>query len=75
MRDLVDGEEQVLIGGCSNHVGNSPELEREEGRVLEIPRASDLESDDAENDIFGQGLMTAELRDLGETYSSAMFGY
>lgn len=65
VRDFVDGEEQVLVGGRAKDVGNGPELEREEGRIAEVVCESDLEADDAGDDVLGQGLMATELGDLG----------
>lgn len=66
MRDLVNSEKQVLVGGRAKDVGYSPELPREEGCRLEHPREEDLEGDDAEDDPFGKRFGTAELGDLWE---------
>lgn len=64
--DLVDGEEEVLVGGGADNVGDSPELEGPEGGVAEEVGHGELEGDDAEDDVLGQGLGTAELGDLEE---------
>ena len=62
--DLVDGEEQVLVGGGAHDVGNSPERQGEEGRVSKEVGGSDLDSDDEEDDVLRQGFVAAELGDL-----------
>lgn len=64
MRDLVDGEEEVLVGGCAKDVGDGPELPGPEGSVVEHPGEEDLEGDDAEDDPFRERLGAAELGDL-----------
>lgn len=62
--DLVDGQEEVLVGGRADHVGDSPELEREEWRRAQVPCASNLEGDDTSDDILCQRLGAAKLGDL-----------
>lgn len=64
MRDLVDGEEEVLVCGCAEDVGDSPELPREEGSVMKHPGEEDLKRDDAEDDPFRERLGAAELGNL-----------
>ena len=49
----MDGQEEVLVAGCSDHVGCEEEAPGEHGGVAEEVRAADLEGDDAEHDIFG----------------------
>lgn len=60
----MNGEEEVLVGGGADHVGDEPELEGEEGRIAEVPCAGDLEGDDADDDVLCEGLGAAELGDL-----------
>jgi hypothetical protein len=62
--DLVNGEEEVLIRGGAEDVGNCPELPRPERRVAQEVGEQQLEGDDTGDDILGQGLGTAEFRDL-----------
>lgn len=64
MGDFVDREEQVLVGGRAHDVGDAPEGPGEERRVAEEDGRDDLEGDDTEDDVFGQGFMAAELGDL-----------
>lgn len=64
VRDFVDGEEQVLVGGGAEDVGDGPEPEGPEGRVAKGAGEQDLEGDDAGDDVFGQRLGPAELCDL-----------
>lgn len=65
--DLVDGEEEVLVGGRADDVGQQPERGREEGRVAEQVGAEHLDRDDEEDDVFCQGFRAAELRYLGRS--------
>ena len=62
--DLVDGEEEVLVGGCADDVRQEPEGGREEGRVAQEVGAEYLDRYDEDNDVFRQGFGTAELSDL-----------
>lgn len=62
--DLMYGEEEVLVRGCADDVGEEPEIGGEEGRAADEVGAGYLDRDDEEDDIFGQGLRTAELRYL-----------
>lgn len=64
MRDFVDGEEEVLVGGGAEDVADEPELPGEEGGVAEVPGPEDLHSNDAGDDVLCQGLRPAELSDL-----------
>lgn len=68
----MDREETVLVRGCANHVGDAPEGPGEERRVAEENGRDDLERDDAEDDVLGQGLVAAELGDLGEALSQTV---
>lgn len=63
--DLVDREEEVLVRRGAHHVGQEPELGREEGRVAQQVGAEDLDRYDEEDDVFRQGFGTAELGYLG----------
>lgn len=60
----MDSQEEVLVGGSSDHVCCSEELPVKHGRIAEKVCTGELERDDAENDIFGERFRTAELRDL-----------
>lgn len=62
----MDGEEEVLIGGGTENVGNGPELQRPEGSRLKEPGEEDLEGYDAEDNPFRERLGTAELGDLSK---------
>jgi len=64
VRDLVHGEERVLVGRAADEVGEGPELEREEGCRAQVPRRRELDEGDEEDDVFGEGLVTHELGDL-----------
>lgn len=66
MRDLVDGEEQVLVRGRADHIAHRPELPRPERRVAQEVGAGELQGDDERDDVLGEGLGAAELRDLPE---------
>lgn len=68
----MDREEQVLVRSCANHVGDAPERPGEERRVAEENGRDDLERDYAEDDILGQGLVAAELGDLGSSQSDSV---
>ena len=65
VRDLVDGEEQVLVRGGADHVRGEQEGRREDRRVAQEDGAEDLQGDDAEHEVLGQRLGAAELEDLG----------
>lgn len=60
----MDREEQVLVGSGAEDVGDGPELEGPERSLVEVVGESELKSDDASDDIFGQGFGTAELGNL-----------
>lgn len=66
MRDLMDGEENVLVCRGSDNVGGKEEGPGQDGRVAEEVGAGYLQRNDAGDDILGQWLGTAELRDLRE---------
>lgn len=73
----MDGEEQVLVGGSSDHVCCSEELPVEHGGIAEKVCAGKLESDDAEDDIFCERLRAAKLCDLARNIevSNKVQGY
>lgn len=73
VRDLVDGQEEVLVGGRADDVAQGPELPRPEGRVPQDVGAGELQGDDEGDDVLGQWLGPAELGDLedGGTTRSA----
>lgn len=64
MRDLVDGQEQVLVGCRSDQVGRGQEPPGQDGGVAEEVGAADLERDDAEDNIFCEGFGSTEFGDL-----------
>ena len=66
MRDLMNGEEEVLVCSGSNHICRCEKFPGEHGGVAKQVRAADLKGDDAQNDIFSQGLWSAELGHLKE---------
>ena len=49
----MDGEEEVLVRGRADDVGGEEEGEGEHGGVAERDGAGQLESDDAEDAVFG----------------------
>lgn len=57
----MDSQKEVLVRGCAKHVGDGPEFEGPEGSISEVVCQEDLESDDAGDNILGQGLGAAEL--------------
>lgn len=65
MRDLVNGKKEVLVGGRADDVAQRPELPRPKGRVPQNVGAGELQGDDEGDDILGQWLGAAKLRDLG----------
>jgi hypothetical protein len=65
VRDLVDGEEEVLVRGSAEDVGDGPELPRPEGGVAQEVGEQQLEADDGGDDVLGQGLGAAQFGDLG----------
>lgn len=64
VRDLMNSQEEVLVGGCANDVGRQKRLPRPEGRVAQSVGAEELQADNAEDDEEGQGLGAAEFQDL-----------
>ena len=64
MRDFVDGEEEVLVGGRADEVGGEEEGPGEEGRIAEGVGAGDLQGDDGEDEGDGEGFGAAEFEDL-----------
>lgn len=64
MRNLVDSQEQVLVGGGSDHVCCGQEPPVEDGGIAEEVCAGQLQGDDAEDDPFCEGFRTAKLRNL-----------
>lgn len=65
VRNLMDCQKQVLVRSRPNDIGEAPVLQTPERRVLEVQGAGHLERDDGEDDPFREGLVAAELRDLG----------
>lgn len=64
MRDLVNSKKEVLVGGRADDIAQGPELPRPEGRVPQNIGAGELQGDNEGDDILGQWLGAAELRDL-----------
>jgi hypothetical protein len=58
---FVDCEEEVLVGCCADEVGAGEEGGREEGMVPEGNGEGELQEDDGEDEVFCEGLVTAEL--------------
>jgi len=54
MTDLVNSEEEVLVRRCADYVGCEEEGPGEWRCVAERVGAGDLESDDGEDEVFGQ---------------------
>lgn len=61
MRDLMDGKEEVLVGGGSDQIRGCNKAPGQHRGVAEQVRAAYLERDDAQDDIFGYRFGTAEL--------------
>lgn len=66
----MDGEEEILVRRGTDNVCGQEEFPGEEGSVPESVGAEDLQSDDEENDVFGQWLWPAKLRYLVKTVRS-----
>lgn len=64
MGDLVDGQEDILVGGGSDHVGRGDEAPVQHGGVSQEVCAAYLQGDDTEYHILGQGFRAAKLGDL-----------
>lgn len=64
MRDLVDGQKEVLVGGRADNVAQRPEPPRPKRRVSQNIGAGELQGDNKGDNIFGQWLGAAKLRDL-----------
>jgi len=61
VRNLVDGEEEVLVCGGADDVGGEEEGPGEHGRVAEEVGTGDLERYDESDDVFCEGLGAAEF--------------
>lgn len=64
MRNLVDGQEQVLVGRRSDQVGRGQEPPGQDGGVAEKVGAANLEGDHAEDNIFREGFGSTQFGDL-----------
>lgn len=64
VRNLVDGQEQVLVRRGAKDVRDGPELPGPEWRGPQHVGEEDLQADDAGDDVLGQGFGAAELEDL-----------
>ena len=75
MGNLVDSQEQVLVGGGSDHVCCSQELPVEDGSVTEEVCAGDLQGDNAEDDPFCERCRAAEFCNLDQDSGVSNEGY
>ena len=57
----MDGEEEVLICGCTNRVGRENKFEGKDRGVTQTKSTGDLQCNDSEHNVFGQRLWPAEL--------------
>lgn len=55
VRDLVDREEEILVGRSAYDVRGRKEFPRERVRVAEKEGASELGEDDGEDEVLGDG--------------------
>ncbi len=62
----MDGEEEVLVRGRTDHIRRQPEPPGEERSFAQKICAADLEGDNSEYHILGQWLWSAELGHLDE---------
>jgi hypothetical protein len=58
MRDLVDGEEQVLVRGGPDHVCGKKKFPREHRGIAKQISAANLKRDDGENKVFREWFRT-----------------
>ena len=64
MADFVDSKEQVLVGCRTDNIGGQEEGPGEYRRIAQQVCTDDLKQNDSGNDIFREGLWTAEFQDL-----------
>lgn len=58
MRDFVDSQEQVLVGGGTDHVCGKEKLPREHRGIAKQISAANLKRDDSENKVFREWFRT-----------------
>lgn len=63
----MDGQEEVLVGGCTNDVGGEPEAPGPERSVAEKVGTGALKAYHGENEGNGQGLGSAQFEHLRVT--------
>ena len=66
----MDGQEKVLVGRGAKDVGYCPELPGPKGRRLKEAGKDNLQSDDAEDNVFGEGLGATQLGDLEDSLAT-----
>lgn len=66
VRDFMNGEEEVLVGGSPDNVGGENEWQGEHRCVAEQHCATDLDGHDKKTKVLGQRLWAAELEDLSQ---------
>jgi hypothetical protein len=64
MRNLMNGQEEVLVRRRANDVGSHKCLPRQERRVAQSIGAEELQANNAEHDGDSQDLWAAEFEDL-----------
>lgn len=64
MRDLMDGQKQVLVRSGSNHIGRGQELPVENRGVAEQIGTGELDRDDKKDNPFCERLGATKLRNL-----------
>lgn len=64
VRDLVYGEESILVGSRANDVRCRPEFERKEGCVAQGIGHEELEQSHAQDDVFCQGFIAHQFANL-----------
>ena len=62
--DFMDGQEEILVCGCAEDVGNHPELPRKECRLAQVVSEARLEGNNGEDGPFGQRFGAAQLGHL-----------
>jgi hypothetical protein len=74
VRDLVDGQEEVLVGGSTNDVGCEPEAPGPERSVAEEVGTGALKAYHGEDKGNGQGLGSAQFEHLQVTGQRSPMG-
>lgn len=66
----MDREEQVLVRGCADYIGQDEENRGYHGGIPEVVRDSDLQRNHSKDNPFCEGFMAHELGDLYARRSS-----